>query len=506
MNSSRLSKLSSDSKIGNNGQMIIGGTSNYSSNINSAGLFGNQMSSYGNPINTINSSMSTHQHLNNTSNNSNYLSYNLNTHQQNQNMSLLNTQMQAQMPINQYMNMVPGYPYMAPNPNPNIYNPIMMNYNYINQPYSQAQPIIGYNPYHMANNAPLNNFNRNILQPSNQISNKNQPVKITDPYLYSNPSSLPTIHESSQANINQSNISKREQDKARIQRSMSSRQRLNDSKIENSLIGNKNNNSKLNNLNNVSNDQGPNTNPDSFSKRIRNSSYSNRSNYNEDGTYKPYTLKDYKEISQAKIVMGSLGPNTGTKEWEERQLKLKKMEEYATAIKQNHKSALRVKKETPQEVLERQKREKIEASSRNKSSEYAKLIKPRSRMAYDSSGLDNEMREDSHASQGLMSIKTDIHVSNKKMNDIPVHVYNDNKSKFMQDYQNRNSNSGNNLRIYDNHTRSDSNIVRYGNENESSPYSYQNENNSGESELIRLQKLREVYNPKINEIKESLFK
>jgi hypothetical protein len=481
--------------------MIIGGGLNKGGPLNSTIIYGNHMNPYGNPINTINSSTTTPQNHSNI-NNSYQMPYNLNIQQQNPNLSLMNPPMQMplQMPLNQYMNMVPGYPYMAPNPNPNIYNPIMMNYNYINQPFPQAQPIIGYNPYHMVNQAPLNNFNRNILQPGNM--NKNQPVKLTDQGLYSNPASLPTIHETSQVytnnntNNNHSNISKREQDKARIQRSMSSRQRLNDTKNENSVI-----NSNITKMSNISNDNGPNTNPDSFSKRNRNSSYSTRSNYNDDGTYKPYTLRDYKEISSAKIVMGSLGPNTGTKEWEERQLKLKKMEEYATAIKQSHKSALRVKKETPQEVLERQKKEKIESSSRNKSHEYAKLIKPRSRMAYDSSGLDNELRQDSHMT---------TEISNNRMSDIPVHVYNDNKSKFMQDYQNRNSNNNNNinntgLRLYDNNRPSQSenniNLVRYGNQNEND-----NSSNSGESELTRLQRLRDVYNPKINEIKESLFK
>ena len=51
--------------------------------------------------------------------------------------------------------------------------------------------------------------------------------------------------------------------------------------------------------------------------RISNASYSL---YHNTSTieYKPYTLKDYKELEKVGVVLGGLGPNIGTKEWEEK--------------------------------------------------------------------------------------------------------------------------------------------------------------------------------------------
>ena len=40
--------------------------------------------------------------------------------------------------------------------------------------------------------------------------------------------------------------------------------------------------------------------------------------------YKPYTLKEYKELEKVGVVLGKLGPNIGTKEWEEKKKKCKK--------------------------------------------------------------------------------------------------------------------------------------------------------------------------------------
>ena len=57
-------------------------------------------------------------------------------------------------------------------------------------------------------------------------------------------------------------------------------------------------------------------------------------------SYKPKTMKDYKEkyIKEAKNEKrGGLGPNIGTKEWEEKEEKMKKIQEYSNKIKQLNK-------------------------------------------------------------------------------------------------------------------------------------------------------------------------
>ena len=42
--------------------------------------------------------------------------------------------------------------------------------------------------------------------------------------------------------------------------------------------------------------------------------------------FHPYTLKDYKELTRNPVVMGPLGTNIGTKEWELKRNKMKKIQ------------------------------------------------------------------------------------------------------------------------------------------------------------------------------------
>ena len=90
--------------------------------------------------------------------------------------------------------------------------------------------------------------------------------------------------------------------------------------------------------------------------------------------YKPYTLKDYKELTRSKVIMGPLGANIGTKEWEEKKAKMKRMETYSNRINQTHKGITKLKKETPQEEIEKNLKLKMEKSNRYRTYEYGKLI------------------------------------------------------------------------------------------------------------------------------------
>lgn len=128
------------------------------------------------------------------------------------------------------------------------------------------------------------------------------------------------------------------------------------------------------------------------SKNREYSDYSNvetrRRHTNMDGSYKPYTLKDYKQIASAKIVLGGLGPNTGTKEWEEKQQKMRRMEEYASSVSKG-KVIIKGKKEEPSQLIEKEKKEKIDNSVRTKAYEYARLIRPKSKTHFGDENLPN---------------------------------------------------------------------------------------------------------------------
>lgn len=91
--------------------------------------------------------------------------------------------------------------------------------------------------------------------------------------------------------------------------------------------------------------------------------------------YQPYTLKDYKELTRNPVVMGHLGANIGTKEWEEKRNKMKKMQSYSNNINKEHTGIKSLKKETPSDEIEKLTKQKIENSIRYRTYEYGKLVR-----------------------------------------------------------------------------------------------------------------------------------
>ena len=91
--------------------------------------------------------------------------------------------------------------------------------------------------------------------------------------------------------------------------------------------------------------------------------------------FHPYTLKDYKEMIRNPVVMGPLGANIGTKEWEEKKNKMKKMMNYSNNINREHKGINKLKKDTPKDEIEKLTKEKIEKSARHRTYEYGKLLR-----------------------------------------------------------------------------------------------------------------------------------
>jgi len=91
--------------------------------------------------------------------------------------------------------------------------------------------------------------------------------------------------------------------------------------------------------------------------------------------FHPYTLKDYKELTRNPVVMGPLGANIGTKEWEQKRNKMKKMMNYSNNINKEHKGIKSLKKDTPKDEIKKLTQEKIEKSIRHRTYEYGKLIR-----------------------------------------------------------------------------------------------------------------------------------
>lgn len=109
---------------------------------------------------------------------------------------------------------------------------------------------------------------------------------------------------------------------------------------------------------------------------IESSKYSNLPNFNTNKSYseyKPYTVKQYKEISKnfSNINTKGLGANIGTEEWNEKQKKLQKLKDYSTEIKGLNKEKLKKKELDLQSEVERQRRESIENSKRLKALRYS---------------------------------------------------------------------------------------------------------------------------------------
>ena len=264
-------------------------------------------------------------------------------------------------------------PYINNNPQYLIPNPFIPHYNYplyqMNSNYPQPIMINPYynNPYQQ-NQFPLINNNNNINNMTNNLNN-NQIIQNDTSNISNINSTINTVKSNGKAKLrpisaNQSNIS------------------------------------------NIS------------SSRL-NSAYS-RSRISAI-EYKPYTLKEYKELEKVGVVLGGLGPNIGTKEWEEKKKKMQKMEEYSkkvSSMKKRTKS-----KEKFENILEEEKKKKFENSIRRRCYEYGNLIRPHPRSA------------------NIFGRRKNNNNNNKNIdrNNIPIMINNNNK--FELDCSNRNNNS-----------------------------------------------------------------
>ena len=127
---------------------------------------------------------------------------------------------------------------------------------------------------------------------------------------------------------------------------------------------------QFNNMNNKINNNGSgNSKTPNMNKRIK------KPITEEYMEFHPYTLKDYKELTRNPVVMGPLGANIGTKEWEMKRNKMKKMQNYSNNINKEHKGITSLKKDTPKDEIEKLTKQRIENSIRHRAYEYGKLVR-----------------------------------------------------------------------------------------------------------------------------------
>ena len=223
------------------------------------------------------------------------------------------------------------------NNNINTNNPYIINNNTNNN--NNISPILYYkyqNPY-MYYNYNTNLYMNNNIQPNNiyppyqlyYFPNNNQ--NLLNPYLIQN--NYPNTENNKKSN------------------NPPNKKKLRPISAQN--ISN-NNRSYLTNNNNITN------------LTINNNS--NMTNINR-YEYKPYTLKDYKEIMNVD-TLGGLGANIGTEEWNKKKEKMDKMSEYSKNIFR--------KTKTIKNKGNINNKKKEEISTRKRANEYSKLIRPKS--------------------------------------------------------------------------------------------------------------------------------
>ena len=224
------------------------------------------------------------------------------------------------------------------NNNNNINNPYIINNNKNNN--NNISPILYYkyqNPY-MYYNYNTNLYMNNNIQPNNiyppyqlyYFPNNNQ--NLLNPYLIQN----------NYQNTENNKISNNPPNKKKLR------------PISAQNISNNNRSYLTNNNNNITN--------------LTINNKSNMTNINR-YEYKPYTLKDYKEIMNVD-TLGGLGANIGTEEWNKKKEKMDKMSEYSKNIFR--------KTKTIKNKGNINNKKKEEISTRKRANEYSKLIRPKS--------------------------------------------------------------------------------------------------------------------------------
>jgi hypothetical protein len=238
---------------------------------------------------------------------------------------------------------------------------------------------------------------------------------------------------------------------------------------------NNNNNNFNNNNNYMYNNMNNNRSPPQQLKKLKDYQFME---------FHPYTLKDYKELTRNPVVMGPLGANIGTKEWELKRNKMKKMMNYSNNINKEHKGIRSLKKDTPKDEIEKLTKEKIEKSIRHRTYEYGKLIR---------TGKYKEDYEDKEFSNFN---------NNNNLNIIPENQENED---YNNKYEINNKENSNNYLINENINNMDENNLIEENNikiNNMDNFEKEKENEINYGQLL---KQNEEYKSKIQDIKDQLL-
>lgn len=213
------------------------------------------------------------------------------------------------------------------------------------------------------------------------------------------------------------------------------------------------------------------------------------------GDYKPYSLKEYKELEKVGIVLGGLGPNIGTKDWEEKKDKMKKMEKYSNHVNSLSKMKVKKKKESLEELIQKEKQKKIRLSCRRKCYEYGKLVRPKSRTGntidyyesplFNDSDVINKTIKEKRVNKIKDKDKITLNCELKKENEVKENSHSDNVEKEEK--------SSHNLYL----------------DNKEANISLNNHYNDNISTCLNIEMIcreRENYKAKIEAIKETLLK
>ena len=322
-----------------------------------------------------------------------------------------------------------------------------------------VQPIQNYNANNYNNNYNNNNYNMNQMYPMNPMNqmypmNPMNQMNQVNPYPYwnqnnqmnnrniyenskknnmNNPNNNPIVRNAQMIINNNNNMNNN------INKSLKNKKKSQSAKsINNNNNYNNNNYMYNNNNNNMMNNN--NRSPQQQLKNIKDYQFME---------FHPYTLKDYKELTRNPVVMGPLGANIGTKEWEQKRNKMKKMMNYSNNINKEHKGIRALKKDTPKDEIEKLTKEKIEKSIRHRTYEYGKLIRTgKYKEDYEEKDFNNfnnnlniipENQENEYYNN-----KPEIsNINNNENNNI---ILNENNNDFIMEENNmKNSNNMNNI-------------------------------------------------------------
>ena len=300
-----------------------------------------------------------------------------------------------------------------------------------NSPHSPLLYYQYHNPY-MYFNYNYNQYNNNFMPPSG----------IYQPYqLYYYPQQNQNMNQyyiNNQINIpTKKNLEIDNNNKTEIKKIGNNKKRLRPISAQNIHTSNR---SYLTNNNNLTN--------------LTLNNKSNLTNINR-FEYKPYTLKDYKEIINVD-TLGGLGANIGTEEWEKKKEKMDKMSEYAKNIFNKTKTI-----KNKNNHLMHKKKEEI--STRKRASEYSKLIRPKSSGHYN---INVRVKKNNNNNIKIISEETkknndivNIKQENEKMNYIFNDEINNEDDKEMMEYYNKfkiNDNEFQNNKLSENNNDQDS--------------------------------------------------